>query len=698
MAKDPLSATALLVSAVLCALAPPGPALAVDTSKWACSRCPFPESASVRTAAGISHVSTADARFGNANGYDRDGAYADIDLFATGTANEQRWRVALQGLALDARAVDVQWRAPRWSVGLSHRDLPYRLYGDTRSVFRRVGDDRLALPPTWQRAALTDGLQVEEALRKTPIERRRRENRLAFSMSIAPRTAAEIEWQRQQVSGTERVGAAFFSQAAIVARPLEMRTDTARVGLSWQGSRANFTIAARGSAFHNEPLGLTWENPFLGVPQGGRGQLAASPDNRFLAVDANGGWRLGPAVVRFRHSSGRITQNDALLPYSLNPQLAAPLPKASLDGRVLTGRSLIEMSMPVLTSGRIKAGYRSYRRDNATDAARWERVITDSFSSGDSARDRIYSLDREFIWIRGDWRFSKALRLTAGAERGVTTRDLQELERQTSRRGWLRLDLSPSAVVQLGLKAGREKRKGQDYDVAFAGTLGENPLLRRWHLAYRFSDYVELSGHFSPHRWPLVLSTTFRTEDEDYNRTPLGVESAKSDSLQMELSWQLGAASSLFLTGGLEERRLIQSGSTSFSAPTFRALDVDEFRHAVIGGRFGWPESGVDLSLSAGYFADRVDVRIAPVGESANNFPAIRSRRARFDLQLDFPLGVQWGAYFNLRFEDMRQDDWARSASVTPHPVLLSLGAEPYDYDGLRFGFGIKRHFAAAGR
>ena len=101
-------------------------------------------------------------------------------------------------------------------------------------------------------------------------------------------------------------------------------------------------LAYYGSIFTNDDDALTWANPYLPlVPGATMGERALAPSNEFHQLVLSAGFRSNKrthatADVAF----GRMTQDEAFLPYTVNSSLTTqPLPRSSLDGRVdtLTG-------------------------------------------------------------------------------------------------------------------------------------------------------------------------------------------------------------------------------------------------------------------------------------------------------------------------------------------------------------------------
>ena len=109
-----------------------------DTSTWHCRLCRFEPGTEVEVTSGTTYVSDAAARFGDATGYDREGAYLLAGSDGRFTNDRQRIVWHAEDLGLDARSVGLDG-----SVGgtigyrVRYRELPHYLFDTTATVFRQ---------------------------------------------------------------------------------------------------------------------------------------------------------------------------------------------------------------------------------------------------------------------------------------------------------------------------------------------------------------------------------------------------------------------------------------------------------------------------------------------------------------------------------------------------------------------------------
>ena len=84
-------------------------------------------------------------------------------------------------------------------------------------------------------------------------------------------------------------------------------------------------------------------------------------------------------------------------------------------------------------------------------------------------------------------------------------------------------------------------------------------------------------------------------------------------------------------------------------------------------------------------------IRIDPTSGAADQFPDLETDLNRVDLELTYRRSERVDVLFTARYLQFETSDWQLNG-VTPNsvPLLLALGAEPYDEDTFIVGFGIR--------
>jgi MtrB/PioB family decaheme-associated outer membrane protein len=691
--------TLIAVIVTICALPLADPAHAqVDTSDWKCELCPFEAGYDADYEVGALYVSDDAYRFGNATGLGEEGVSAALDGEGRYASDgyQARWRI--DDLGLDTREVLVEaGRQGSYGVYLGYDELPYRQFDTTATIFAADGNEYLRLPPGWITAGSTGGMTaLPGSLRPVEIGT----DRSTYSAGghlLASGFRFFADYRRQEKDGVRIDSGSRYSQASLLPRFIDYQTDTIDVGVRYASGPLALSLSWYGSFFENNAASLTWENPFYDDPAtAGFDPLrtAVEPDNDFQQLSLSGSYRFDTfdTLLAFMVATGRGDQDEPLLPYTVNPSLApGSLPRATADGKVDTRNYSLTVATRPLPNARLNAWYRFDERDNGTPRDTWNRVITDSFTSNDPVMNTPYSFERTRLGVSGEFQVMDGLRLSAGAERTDLDRDFQEVAEQTADDGWGKLRLRFTEWLDFSLKAGAARREIDRYDETVAADYGQNPLMRKYNLAYRYRDYSELMFSIAPAGFPVSATLTAVVTDDSYSQSRLGLTESQSSNVSIDLGWSVTANTSVYFLVGNEEIDAEQFGSGSFAVADWSAAHEDSF--LLVGGGLVMRNIGdnVDLTLDYARTDGETDIRVERTGFGASDFPGIDTRMESLRLNLTYRRSERLDIDLSLRYESFDSNDWAL-AGVEPDtvPTVLTLGADPYDYDVWVLGLGFR--------
>ncbi len=682
----------LLAAAVL---APAASSQAADTSEWLCEYCPFESGYTADYSVGVTSVSEDSAYIGNATGYDEEGVYANLDGQGRYANDSYRWRWRLEDLGLDSRAAEVRGGRPgKFDVRIAYRELPRRRFDSTATIFVQSTADTLSLPPGWVAAAQTTGFTALDAnLQNRAIGSDRRVFDIGGRYLRSERLSFSADYRRQESDGLKIRGGSSFTSASLLPMPFDYVTDEVDFGVRYGDARGFVSLRWYLSDFENGAAGFRWQQPFSFSPPLGTGtfEQARAPDSRFQQLSLATAYAFSAygTVLSASASFGNIEQDTAFLAYTTNDNLSPePLPRSALNGDIDTTNIAIALTSRPLDKTRVKLSYRFDERDNKTAQDLWERVIVDSVLSGDPELNTPYGFERATLRLSADYDLFASLRLSGGYDRKEIDRDFQEVASQTEEAGWGRLRWRPSASVEIDVRGGTSQRDIDSYNEVFAASLGENPLLRKYNLAYRYRRYGDLRLSWSPADLPVSVSLSGRVADDEYTHSQLGITAGDEFGVAADFSWSVSERSSFYLNAGVESMQSQQSGSEQFAAADWYASHDDDFTTLGAGIRVREISGDVDLQLdyrrSDG--TTKIDVDTAEPG--TDRFPDLRSELDYLRLRLNYRRSERLGMSFDLRYQRFETADWSR-LNVTTVPQLLSLGASPYDDRSLILGLGF---------
>ena len=671
----------------------------VDVSEWLCESCPFEDGYHADYEAGTTYVSDEDVRFGNVTGYDTDGLYLNVDGDGVYTRNgyRQSWRV--EDLGLDSRVVNIAGgKQGSYGYELEFSELPARVLGSTESIFD-YSSGELLLPSSWVAANTTSGFTaLGDSLKPQSIESDRQTMQLGGHWNSSDAIELYADYSRQTRDGIDIKSGAGFSQAALLPRRIDYATDRADVGIRFRARNGSLTLAYHGSYFDNKNSALIWQTPFTAPAGATQLAMAEAPDNNFQQLSFSGAFHADfwNSVMAFSVAAGRGEQDETFLDYSSNPNIVTgALPRSSLQGEVNSSNYALTITARPANRVRVRLSYRYDDRDNTTAVDDWSRIITDIVPSGEVQQNVAYSFTRSRLSASADMRVFDTLRVSAGYDRSELDRDFQEVAEQTEDSGWGQVRWRPATWFELRARGGTSRRDIDRYDDGLAVANGQNPLLRKYNLAYRYREFGELSASISPSAKPVSLTATAFSANDSYSESELGLTESDETRYTVDLSWAASDAVSTYLMFGSESVEAEQLGSAMFSTADWRAAHDDGFDHWGIGLRWRQPDGNFDLRLDFSNGDGDTDILVNNNG-AASALPVLRSSLDSLRAELAWRWSDKLDLTLDVRYESFLTEDWALAGvAADTLPTILTLGAEPYDYDIWAFGIGFRYYLGA---
>jgi len=691
--------TPVALLAPLALLAPAISMAQVDTSEWACEYCPFDDGYRARIDGGVTTVSDDAFRYGNFTGYDEEGVYGNLDGEGRYASDGYRVDYTMEDMFLDSRAFDLSISNDGlFEVNFGYRELPFRRFDTTRTIFERSSSGTYTVPAAWEPAGTTTGMtQLDNYLRRVDIGTDREIIDLGGSWD--PRNAFRVfaDFRRQTREGIDISSAGTYTQASFLPRFIDFETDQVEAGVQYRADSFVLTLGWYGSFFTNNNSTLTWETPFLASPDTSVLQAAREPDNDYQQLSLSGKYLFGTwdTVVAFLAASGQGKQDEALLPYTINPSIVTPgLARDSLDGKVDTRNYSFTIVSRPLDRLRVRFGYRYDERDNKTPVSEWSRVIVDSIYSGESEANVPYSYDRMHTTTSIEYRLFDNLRISGGYEYREINRDYQEVAEQTTNEGWGQIRFQPFGWLDLRAKGGQSIRGVDRYDETVAVSFGQNPLMRKYNLAYRDRTYGELVASVMPLEAPLSFTASALFADDDYKDSLVGLNGAEEFRVTADLSWAISEAASLYVSWGQDSLDAHQTGAEDGGFWDWSAFHEDRFDHTGFGFAYRPTEGRFSLSLDYGRGDGETAIALDSLSAGRSQLPDLESTLDSARLEATYAVSDRLDAMFTLRYERFELDDWAL-VSETTLPTVLTLGADPYDYDVLAAGLSVRYRFGA---
>lgn len=669
---------------------------AVDTSDWKCETCPFEKTGVSGTVdAGIASVSDRSAKFGEFTGLDRKGAQltggADVRYQGEGG---QYGSVLADG---DVGAVKAQLgREGLYALRLGYSTIPHHLSDDGLTPFQGVGGSTLTLPAGF-RAGTTSAMPLATSLQSVEIGTTRSRYDVSLSLDTGSHWTHRVSLRRDVLDGTRRMAGSFFATAAQLPVTVDQVTDQLEVATRYASRRLQASLAYQVSLFSNGNAGLTWANPFSEGGAGtSRGQLALAPDNQFHQLLGSGSYEILPWIRASGDVAvGRMTQDAAFLPATLNPTLALAmpaLPESSLHGKVDTFNGSARLAIRASDQLRVNASYSRDVRENRTASESFPAVSTDMFLGSTLRSNQPFTFKQDRFKLLADYRGAGGLKFSAGAEENDVERSRQDTVMTRDTTAWGRLAMQVQPKLSLSVKLAHSERSNSGYGSATWVTPAENTLMRKYNLADRRRDAASVRADMNVTEG-LALGLNVDATNDRYANTTVGLTEGRSLSFGGDLSLAVNDETQLRAFAQAERQRSNQAGSSVATQPNWWAQNKDAVDVVGVGVKHTALKGKLELGADLTYTRSRSDAMI-DAGTASPAFPTASTSLDSVKLYATYHLQQNLSLTGGFWYEDYRSRDW-KLDGVLPATVgnLLSLGEQPPQYHVYLVRLGMRYRF-----
>jgi MtrB/PioB family decaheme-associated outer membrane protein len=691
-----LAVASVLLSAGLPAQAQDAP----DFAAWECSKCPFEKGYRSEAQLGGGYVDESSAKFGDYTGLDEDGAVV-VAGAEGGVALESGYRLnyVLQDLGLDSRSVEIAGgKQGSYEFDAFYDRVPHRISDTGETIYSGVGTGDLSLPAGWTRAGTTAGMTaLGTSLRSVDVGFDRDRYGLAGRFFLGDSWSFGLDYRRDERSGTRPKYGSFGSVSAEMLRPIDDTTDRLDATVRYQGSSWFAQVGYFGSLYDTKAAQVTLDNPFTSFVAGGdAGQMALEPDNMYSEIAVSFGWFGLPwnTAVTASAAIGQGSQETGFTGYTLNPNIAVDaLPFSHLDGDVSVTRVDLTVSARPMDRLRLRGAVAYDERDNDSRQAAFTSIVhTDLFPVGEDRVNAIYGYERTRLTGSADFDVYDDLTVGVGGELRMTDRTGtdREVMSEDLADGYGRAQFRPNGYLGFVVKGGVQERDPDNYHLAVATANGQNPLMRKYDLAYRYRSYGEFLANVALGSLPLALGASAFYGDDSYMQSDLGLVSGLDRRYGLDLTWTVSEKISAYASLSREKIDSKVKNSSVFAAPDWRGDMQDDYETYGAGARWQVNEK---LGLNLDYTFAQGNTHTDIVGAAAGSFPTVKSDLSSFKADLEYGVSDRMDLVVTWWYETLDSQDWAFAAQPGAMPTVLGLGVDPYNYDVNYFTASVRYRF-----
>lgn len=350
-------------------------------------------SSNITVGAALVQIDNPSAQFGKLTGV------TDDQFYLIGAANVQSrdgarfWNFKANDISLDNQSLSLTGGSSgAYKFHLGYSELNNLISNNSQTPFDGAGGPTLTLPTGFDTDPATTGMATLAAsMQSVELGTKRKVGDASFAYELDKNFGLTFSFRRHLKNGVKSVGTLFRDdyidpQIMVLPEPVNYHTDEFRTGFDWHGERGQANLEYYFSRFSNNDASLTWDNPFDSGPTPNpdpyptHGRNSLPPDNQHQRFSLSGSFKLAStARISALFERGAMTQNEAFLPYTINPNsvISVPMPSSSANARIDTTLYKLDVFTQPLSALSLHAGYRHYATDNQTPRNLYLMVMND---------------------------------------------------------------------------------------------------------------------------------------------------------------------------------------------------------------------------------------------------------------------------------------------------------------------------------
>jgi len=662
---------------------------------------------------GVGFTSDDSFKFGDYTGMNDKGAYliSNVELNHRNEANTHYFSLTGLNLGLDSRNLKLEGgEQGNYGLSLEYDEIPKLALDSYQTPFLNPGSANLTLPTPWVRGATTGAMAAQINGNMRPFDIKTERNSLSFGLTkeLARGWDTVLRVKREKKDGSRLIGAVIGNsggnpRSALLPEPVDYTTDELEAQLRYTDKKLQLQFAYFGSYFDNANSSLIWSNPFGGVSgwngSTALGQIGLPPDNRAHQISAAGGYSITPDTrLSGSVSLGRMTQNDAFLPYTINSDLSSntPLPRTSLDGRVDTTHMDVKLSSKLTPKLHAFAAYRYDDRDNKTPQATYRYIGGDSINQSttlNSAKVRTNlpgSSTKQQIEAHLDYHLTTNTKLKFGYDYEWADKTFEAITEEKEHTVKAEVNQHFNDMVSGGLSYAYSDRKtsaanGSEYD-------GSAPFLASFTPAYAASQYdasLPLNGYWDnlPTQYKFFMAPRKRDKvraflnvaptekidlqaaidykNDDFHKSQYGLQEAKGWAVNLDanyvasdkLSGHVFASFDKYETG--QRSNAFNGGSRVISSNFDWTADIDDRTSTFgIGARYT-PSSKYQIGGDITHASSTGTTSVWNVANTTKPMPDLKTKLTRLDLFGQYQVQKNLVVKMKYIYERYSSADWS---------------------------------------
>ena len=500
---------------------------------------------------------------------------------------------------------------------------------DTRTLYDTSNGGVLTMPDAVQSGIQNRTLSLATALAAAPtFDLRTRRDVANANVVYSASTNVDVAFavRNTEKNGAYPWGGSFGIGSGIASElpvPVDHRTTDLTSSLEYANQRFFGRLAYDGSFFRNNVTTLVFDNPgrVSDSPTAGplQGRMALWPNTNMNTVSASGAVNFaGRSRASAYISIGNMSNNNPLLPYTINSAIASPaLPRATseVDARVTTMNYAVTSRPTNLLW--LSVRYRQYDFNNRT-----EPFEVGDYVNYDTALTTLNKESEPFGQVRHTFDADASLSPTrilgfkVGYTREEVDRTYRIVENTTEDIGRASVDLTGISWLTVRGVFEHSKRRGSAVNGLELLAIGEQPTLRQYDISDRDQDRFSTIIVVTPaSAFSVTSSVSFGRQE--YPGTNFGLRNNDNHVYSLGFDYVPSSAVSLGASYGYEKYTALQASRTANPLPANTLQFLNDPTQQFNDPRRDWTDDSadhvhtVDASIDLLKLIPRTDIKVA---------------------------------------------------------------------------------------
>ena len=420
-------------------------------------------------------------------------------------------------------------------------EIPLFISDDTRTLYTVSKSGTFTVDDNIQRGIESGATTLANVIgQATPFDARTQRNTGLFNLTYAASRDVDVKFavRNSLRDGYNLQSLNFgFSNTIESEVPLNDRTTDVKAAIEFANAKGLLSVGYNGSWYNNQITAYRFDNPIrytdiVGGPS--LGQMSTWPSNNMQTVNLNGRYGLpGRTKASAAISVGNSSQNQALLPATVNTALVAPvLERSSAEAEART------LSMVYTVNSRpteylwLNAKYRYYDYDTRTPAFFISSMVVADNTLGAAKESEPLDIKRQTLDLEASYTPFQFASLNVGYSREDADRTFRIYEKTAENIVRASIDSTGNQYFTVRAVIEKSSRTGSGDDFEMLAEIGEQTAMRHFDIANRDRTRSSLILQVTPVA-ALGFNASVATGHDDYSESYFGLRDNKNNSYSL---------------------------------------------------------------------------------------------------------------------------------------------------------------------